>query len=90
MMIDELKIAYTIAGILSVGSYVPQIWTMMKKSNENDSSLISWFIWWSTSIVGVAYARYVTKDLLFTMTSVGHLIGTSTILLIQLYKRSKV
>lgn len=89
-MIDELKFAYLLTGFLSVGSYLPTIWTMWKKSNENDSSLISWFLWWGSSIVASLYAHVVVKDILFFSISVGHLFGTTTILAIQLYKRSKV
>ncbi|HET8687088.1 MAG TPA: hypothetical protein VFM18_10545 [Methanosarcina sp.] len=78
---------YAVMGFVSILTYIPTIYVMYNVIDESDSSIFSWVLWWLSSIAGVLYGSVVTKDFTFTMISLGHFLGTSVIILIQLYKR---
>jgi uncharacterized membrane protein HdeD (DUF308 family) len=85
-MLDYLKVSYGICGLLMIIAYIPTLIQMLK-TEENDSSLFGWMIWWISSIVSVLYAGFVVQDHLFMYVQIGHLIGTSSIVTIQVRKK---
>lgn len=78
---------YVIMSICSVASYIKMIRKMIEKSDQSDSSILSWFIWWLSSVSGVLYSGFVVNDMMFLFTSLGHLLGTSIILVLQFRKQ---
>lgn len=85
-MIELLKLMYAASGVIMVAAYIPNIIEMLK-IDESESSILTWFIWYLSSCVAILYGWFVLHDVIFTMISCGHFLGTGVSCAIQVRKK---
>lgn len=87
-MNDAILLMYSVMGFVTIGAYPFSIRKMLQEEG-GDSHIGSWAIWFLSSVIGCLYAAYVVGDLPLTLLNSGHLLGTGSILLIQIRKKRK-
>ena len=81
---------YPVVAIISLFAYIPQIRTLIStKSNCEEISLSSWYLWILGSGISLGYGIFHLQDFLFTLTCAISLILMSAVVALVLYRRQE-
>ncbi len=85
-----ISFLYSIAIIVVILAYIPQIYCLLKaRTRCSDISLITWFIWEGTTIIGLLYAIYEINDLKLIIVNTACTFLSGVIIVVTIYKRNK-
>ena len=85
-----ISFLYSIAIIVIIAAYFPQIWTLLRaRTRCSDISLLTWFTWEATSIISLLYVTFEVYDLKLIIVYSACSTCNAAIIAITLYKRKK-
>jgi hypothetical protein len=87
-LLVTIKSLYALNGVVAVLLYLPQICKAWQdRTHALSLSLISFGGWSAGSLVTALYACLFVKDSMFTVVSIGNMVGSGAVFLIVLLSR---
>lgn len=87
-MVGVLSALYAAFGIVLVAAYLPQLRSVWRsRSGAADVSLCTWGVWCASATVSLLYAHLVSRDLGYTLVSLGNVGGCYAVTGVALLRR---
>ena len=87
--LPTIKMLYVINGVFAILLYLPQIVSVWKEDNKS-MSLVTFGGWSIGALITAFYAWFSVRDVVFTVISLAHMVGSGSIFLIVAGKRLKI
>lgn len=87
---ELFTLLYPIVPLVGLAGYVPQIIVLARMREAPRSiSMVTWFVWLSTWVIGLGYAVFALQDLLLSITCGMNVAGHLLVIGMTFYKRLK-